>query len=586
MCGLVGFIRKKKLQKLDSQLIRTMTNLLVHRGPDSQNYFKIDKLQIGHTRLSIIDQQKSNQPMISDKGNILAFNGEILNFKELKKKYFKGIKFNSNGDTEVLLKGLELIGIDFLKEVRGFFAFAFYIKSKKELILARDHFGIKPLYYYINDKNLVFSSEISPILKFKKFNLNISKRIVFEYLCRSTPPYLETFYKNIFEIEPGSILKINMKKFKLDKVKYYKIENAWKKEKKIKNSIKAQKKISEIFNKSLKRYLIADVKKGVMLSQGIDSSLIYHKIKKKYDNKISSLTYTNDIDYSEDNFVRSFLKKTDLNYKVNANNFFKKVTRKNIIQKLKKGIIEFPINYQFAFSMFELYRLSKKKKIKVLFNGQGADEIFAGYDRFYSLLKLKKLSNKNIYYGLGYQNVNLIEKITNYSSKNFEKKNLSMKWLKNSKLNLRKKMLIFDQKFRLPSLLKLDDYMSMQNSIEVRPLYLNVDFVNYANSLNESYKFSEKNRKQLLQNLFKNKSLLSMGFNKKYGSISSISSWTNSKNFKNNLRELITKKKSLSRKYLNYKKLLDLINIKQTNNLNFIFWSLFNLEIWYQKNSK
>ena len=147
-------------------------------------------------------------------------------------------------------------------------------------------------------------------------------------------------------------------------------------------------------------------------------------------------------------------------------------------------------------------------------------------------------------------------------------------------------MLIFDQKFRLPSLLKLDDYMSMQNSIEVRPLYLNVDFVNYANSLNESYKFSEKNRKQLLQNLFKNKSLLSLGFNKKYGSISSISSWTNSKNFKNNLRELITKKKSLSRKYLNYKKLLDLINIKQRNNLNFIFWSLFNLEIWYQKNLK
>ena len=163
MCGLVGFIRKKKLEKLDSQLIRTMTNLLVHRGPDSQNYFKIDKLQIGHTRLSIIDKQKSNQPMISDKGNILAFNGEILNFKELKKKYFKGIKFKSNGDTEVLLKGLELIGIEFLKEVRGFFAFAFYLKSKKELILARDHFGIKPLYYYKNDKNLVFSSEISPI---------------------------------------------------------------------------------------------------------------------------------------------------------------------------------------------------------------------------------------------------------------------------------------------------------------------------------------------------------------------------------------------------------------------------------------
>ena len=98
--------------------------------------------------------------------------------------------------------------------------------------------------------------------------------------------------------------------------------------------------------------------------------------------------------------------------------------------------------------------------------------------------------------------------------------------------------------------------------------------------------FQRKIAKQLLQNLFKNKSLLSLGFNKKYFSISSISSWTNSKNFKNHLRQLITKKKSLSRKYLNYKKLLDLINIKQANNLNFIFWSLFNLEIWYQKNLK
>ena len=322
MCGLVGFIRKNNFQKSDGQLLRNMTNLLIHRGPDSQSYLKIDKLHVGHTRLSIIDHKKSTQPMISDKGNILVFNGEILNFKELKEKYFKRINFNSNGDTEVLLKGLELKGEDFLKEVRGFFAFAFYIKSKKELILGRDHFGIKPLYYYKNSNSLVFSSEISPILKFKKFNLNISKRTIFEYLCRSTPPYLETFYKNIYEIEPGTVLKINMKKFKIDKVKYYKIENAWEREKKIKNFVNAQKKINEIFNKNLKRYLIADVKKGVMLSQGIDSSLIYYKIKKKYDNKISSFTYTNDIDYSEDNFVKKFLKKTNINYKINSNNFF------------------------------------------------------------------------------------------------------------------------------------------------------------------------------------------------------------------------------------------------------------------------
>lgn len=584
MCGVVGFVRKKKLKKTDDQLIKKMTNLLKHRGPDNTNCLKTNKLLLGHTKLSIIDAKYSNQPMVSDDGNILVFNGEILNFKDLKKKYFNNQKFNSKGDTEVLLKGLEYKGIDFLKEVRGFFAFAFYVKNKNEIIIGRDFFGVKPMYYHKDDNNFIFCSEISPILSFKKFKPNLTKKVLFEYFSRSAPPYLETFYKNIYEVEPGTILKVKLNNLKIQKIKYYNIETAWKVNQNHKNKKNSLNKINQIFLDNLKRYLIADVKKGVMLSQGIDSSLIYYKIYKNFDQKINTLTYKNDFDYSEDTNVKNFLKNINDSKKLHKNNLFKKVSRKNIIKRLKKGIVDFPINYQFAFSMYELYKLSKKKEIKVLYTGQGSDEIFAGYDRYYYLLDLKQRDNVNIFYGSGLKNINIVEKITNLKSKKFEQNNFSLNWLNKSKLNFKKKMLIFDQKFRLPTLLKLDDYMSMQNSIEVRPPFLDVDLVNYLNSLDEKKKFSKIKRKFLLQNLFDQKYKNKFGFNNKYGSISSISSWTNSKDFFNTLYKLINNKKSLSRKYLNHQNLLDLL--KENKNLQFIYWCLFNLEVWYQKNFK
>jgi asparagine synthase (glutamine-hydrolysing) len=584
MCGIVGFIRKKNIYKSDQLLLEKMTNLLKHRGPDSTNSLKINNLFLGHTRLSIIDEKNSNQPMISENGNVLVFNGEILNFKELKKKYFKNLKFNTKGDTEVLLKGLEHKGINFLKEVRGFFAFAFYIKNKDEIIVGRDFFGVKPMYYHKDTNNFIFCSEINPILKFKKFKPNLNKKIIFEYLCRSAPPYLETFYKDIYEIEPGTVLKIKLKNLALKKIKYYDVETAWKISKNIKNKKNPIKKINQIFNKNLKQYLIADVKKGVMLSQGIDSSLIYYKILNNYDKKINSLTYKNDFDYSEDKNVKNFLKNINTTKKLSKNNLFKKVSRENIIKKLKEGIVDFPINYQFAFSMNNLYKFSKKKNIKVLFTGQGSDEIFAGYDRYYSIMNFKEKNNKNIFYGLGYKNISLVEKITNLKSQKFEKNNFSLNWLRKSKLNYMKKMLIFDQKFRLPTLLKLDDYMSMQNSIEVRPPFLDVDLVNYLNSLEEKKKFSKIKRKFLLQGLFNQKYKNKFGFDKKYGSISSVSSWTNSQDFLNILKKLVNNKKSLTRRYLNHKDLI--ILIKKNKNLQFIYWCLFNLEVWYQKNFK
>lgn len=582
MCGIVGFINKRN-KKSDFQLLKSMTKSIKHRGPDSINYIKSKNFYFGHTRLSIIDQNKSSQPIISDLGNILIYNGEILNFKDLKKKFFKKKKFKTNGDTEVLLYGLETQGIKFLKEVRGFFSFAYFSKSNNRILIGRDQMAIKPLYYYRDKKNFVFCSEIKPILKYKKFKPNLNKNIIFEYLCRSIPPYLHTFYKDIFEVEAGSVLEINLKNLDIKKIKFFKLDEEWKKESKTKNEYQALTRIKKIFNRNLKRYFISDVNRGVMLSQGLDSSLIYYKFKKKYKNKISSLTYNNSHDYSEGKIVKSLLKKFNPNKKVEQNNYFKLVSRKKIIQKFKKGIIDFPLNYQFAFSMLDLYSLAKKKKIKVLYTGQGADELFFGYDRFYSIEKTKKPSIKNIFYGNGYKNIKIVERITNYKSTIFEKESYAIKWLKYSKLNFQKKMLIFDQKFRLPSLLNLDDFMSMQKSVEVRPFFLDLDLVNYVNSIDEKFKINENKRKYLLTKVFGNKfRSIHQFYNKKYGSVTSIASWLKTKDFKLHLLKLIKKKNSLSKKYLNFKELK--ILIRSNKNYRFIFWSLFNLEVWYQNN--
>ena len=179
MCGIAGFFNGDH-NKNNKITIRKMVKKLEHRGPDSKGYFFNNYVTLGHSRLKIIDLKKGDQPMKSKSGNILIYNGEIFNFQQLKKNLKDKYIFKTTSDTEVLLAGLEIEGLNFLKKLNGFFALAYWIKKDKKLIIARDPLGIKPLYYYKSKKILSFASETQSLFVREKKELNSKKDLFFE----------------------------------------------------------------------------------------------------------------------------------------------------------------------------------------------------------------------------------------------------------------------------------------------------------------------------------------------------------------------------------------------------------------------
>ena len=205
MCGIVGFIDKEKNK---DKIIKKMADRIIHRGPDGEGYYTDINVALGHRRLSIIDINAGKQPMYNEDENIvIVFNGEIYNYKalmnELKKKKHK---FTTKCDTEVLVHGYEEWGSDLPNKLRGMFAFAIWDKKNETLFCARDHFGIKPFYYYVNDGTFMFGSEIKSFLEHPKFIKELNKELLAPYLTFSFTPTTETFFKGVNRLNPGHSL--------------------------------------------------------------------------------------------------------------------------------------------------------------------------------------------------------------------------------------------------------------------------------------------------------------------------------------------------------------------------------------------
>ena len=199
MCGIVGF-SDRNIDK--DSIIKSMADKLIHRGPDDVGYYVDDNIALGHRRLSIIDLNTGKQPIEDDK-HVIIFNGEIYNYLELKDELKSKYKFKTKSDTEVLLKGFEEWGIDVVNHLRGMFAFAIYDKKEKELYVARDQWGIKPLYYYKNDKVFMFASEIKALLEHPDFKKEFNGDILASYLCFNSVASDESFFKGVFKLKPG-----------------------------------------------------------------------------------------------------------------------------------------------------------------------------------------------------------------------------------------------------------------------------------------------------------------------------------------------------------------------------------------------
>lgn len=207
MCGICGFAGLE-----DKNLIKKMCDIISHRGPDDFGYYYGDNIMLGHRRLSIIDLEGGRQPIHNEDETIwIIFNGEIYNFKELRKNLEeKGHTFYTSTDTEVIVHLYEEFGIKFVEKLNGMFAFALWDSNTSSLLLIRDRLGIKPLYYTLKDNKLLFSSEIKSLLKFEELDKRINLNLLPHYFTYRSTPSSETIFKDVLKLPPGYVLSFHV----------------------------------------------------------------------------------------------------------------------------------------------------------------------------------------------------------------------------------------------------------------------------------------------------------------------------------------------------------------------------------------
>ncbi len=514
MCGINGIIYKD-CRKVKREDIEIMNETLKHRGPDDKGVFLHKNVGLGHTRLSIIDLSRNGHQPMKINEYIIVYNGEIYNFKELKKEYFKNEKFLSNTDTEVILRLFIKYGISILSKLNGMFAFCIYDIKKGKIYLARDRFGIKPLYLYEDKEKLIFSSEIKAILKITKDYLNkeaLKQFFQFHYIFN---PY--TPFKNIKKLTPSSYLEIDLNSWNTVNKTYYQIaENS-----EITDEKTAIEKVEKILENSVQKRLISDVEIGCFLSGGVDSSLITVFASKNVDKQLKtfSITFKNlNNFFDESEYAKAVSKKygtKHFEFSINFEDVFKNL--EEIIYHLDEPLADT--------SIFLNYYISKytKEYVKVSLSGIGGDELFGGYNRHQAFLIAKRLKylrflrsllSKIEILGTGRTNrlknyIRLIYKLISSLGNTADETYLNM--ISYNRLNDRnlgitdytlKEILKFDLKHYLSdNLLNFTDKMSMAHSLEVRTPFLDYRLVNTAFSIGDFLKTTFFEKKIILKKL-------------------------------------------------------------------------------------
>lgn len=629
MCGICGRYNFNDNYNVDEKTIIKMCSKIKHRGPDDQGTFVLEKFGFGMRRLSIIDLQTGHQPIFNeDKTIAVVFNGEIYNYKKLKVELETlGHSFETNSDTETIVHGFEEFGETFVNKLNGEFAISIYNIKTKKLYLYRDRLGIKPLFYYFDGMKLVFSSELKSILTNEGIDKKIDNRGLDLYLSFGyiSSPY--TIFNKIKKLEPGYYLVFDENGF-VKSEKYWDVtfnENSKKKEKAL------QEEFLELFSNSVKHRMQSDVPYGAFLSGGIDSSLIVAMMSKHTKEKIKtfSLGYNNDIYYNETNYAEIIAKRYSTDHKSIL------VDSKILTNYLDLFIDHF--DEPFAdYSAFPVYVISQyaKKDVSVILSGDGGDEIFSGYKRYYaeliaermhripsfirngiiknsfsflvsflpssrfrdyldfSIKKLNMLDNSELtryYLSSTHNYFSPVDKTKLYKSplqiiRNFSLEHFSKYWNDGISNDFLGKRQYLDIKTKLPDdMLVKVDRMSMACSLEVRVPFLDHRVVEFASKLPSDMRMNIFKMKRFLKNSSKNYLPSKIIKRHKHGFSSPIDKWFRS-DLKKFALEAFNSNSGLS-EYIDYsyinKLFEDHIN-RKANNGNKLF-TLLSLQLWYNK---
>lgn len=368
MCGIVGFVdRSNTTQK--EQVIKEMMDTIVHRGPNSSGQFIDEGVALGFRRLSIIDLEGGSQPIYNeDETKIITFNGEIYNYQSIREDLIaKGHIFRTHADTEVLLHGYEEYGVELLQKIRGMFAFVIWDTEKQELFGARDHFGIKPLYYAQMNGTFMYGSEIKSFLKHPNFVKELNKEALKPYMTFQYSALDETFFKNVYRIKEGHYFTYKDGELKIEQ--YWDVDE--------KETDLTLDETVDLIDKtvvsSVEAHRIADVEVGSFLSSGVDSSYVTAVLRPEHSYSIGfgDKTYNESVEAKK------------LAELINLNNTSRVVTGDEAFDyfPLIQYHLDEPDSNPSCVPLYFLAELASRD-VRVALSGEGADELFAGYQAY------------------------------------------------------------------------------------------------------------------------------------------------------------------------------------------------------------
>lgn len=502
MCGICGYYYKEK--KENRELLIDMGKILKHRGPDDEGFFWDEGVGLCHRRLSILDlSSKGHQPMEALNRYVISFNGEIYNYIELRDELKEnGYTFCTETDTEIIPAAYDFWGEECLKHFNGMWSFALWDKEKKLFFFARDRFGVKPFYYYIDDTHIVFASEIKALLCDKTIKRIANEAIIYDYLTQGLVEHTdETFFKNIYKLEPGCFMTVNSE-LEINTSRYYDVVFSEATVGKLQQD--DIEKFRELFNNAVSVRMRADVPIGSCLSGGLDSSAIVCCMDKLLD-KNNPDTEQHTFSFCADDHridEKSYMETVEKEANTISHHVY--IDEKKMRDELSKLIYfqDEPFSSTGMYASYCVYRTAKECGITVLLDGQGADEILCGY-RKSRVYYIKKLFASKHYLKATREFLGSISQIKTSMFLKSDMQKLkrilrpNMKKISNSYLNKefqetqcgydysRDKNFQYNDVYvvSLPALLRYADRNSMASSVESRLPFLDYKLVEFSASL-------------------------------------------------------------------------------------------------------